>query len=42
MKVGLQILKNVFTPLAKNFLMSLGLMDAVAGTDAAISKKVFG
>ena len=42
MKVGLQIMKNVFTPLAKNFLMSLGLMDAVAGTDAAISKKVFG
>ena len=37
MKVGLQIMKNVFTPLAKNFLM-----DAVAGTDAAISKKVFG
>ena len=42
MKFGLQLMKNVFTPLAKKVLMSLGLMEAVAGTDAAISKKVFG
>ena len=42
MNFGLQLMKNLFTPLAKKVLMSLGLMEAVAGTDAAISKKVFG
>ena len=42
MKVGLPLMKNVLTPLAKNFLMALGLMAAVTGTDSAIQKKIFG
>ena len=40
--VGLQLMKNVLTPLAKSVLVSLGLAEAASATDAAVQKKFFG
>ena len=34
-------MKNVFTPLAKTVSVSLGLMTAASGTDAAIQKNIY-
>ena len=34
--------ENVLKPLAKSFLISLGLTAAASATDAAIHKKMFG
>ena len=42
MKVGLPLMKNVLTSLAKSVLMPLGFTAAVSATDAAIQKKIFG
>ena len=42
MRVGLLLLKNVLTPLAKSVLMLLGLTATASATDAAIQKKRFG
>ena len=36
------LLKNVLKPLAKSFLIPLGLTATAAATDAAIQKKTFG
>ena len=41
LKNGLPLMKNVFEPLAKNVLISLGLTEAASATDAAIQNKVF-
>ena len=42
-KVGLSIMKNVITPLAKNIFLPLGIPPAAAAaTDAAIQKKYYG
>ena len=35
-------MENVLKPLAKSVLISLGLISAASGTDAAIYKKMFG
>ena len=42
MTAGMPLLKNVVTPLAKSFLIPLGLTAAASATDAAIQKKTFG
>ena len=42
MKVGLPLMKNVLTSLAKSVLMPLGFAATVSATDAAIQKKIFG
>ena len=44
LKTGLSLMKNVFKPLVKSILTSLGLTAAAAAaaTDAAIRKKTFG
>ena len=39
---GLPLMKSVLTPLAKSFLISLGLTAAASATDAAIQKKIYG
>ena len=39
MKVGLPLMKNVLTPLAKSFLMPLGVTAAASAADARIYKK---
>ena len=39
MTAGLPLMKNVLTPLAKNFLLPFGLSAAMSATDAAIQKK---
>ena len=36
MKVGLSLMENVLTPLAKSVLISLGLTAAAQATDAVI------
>ena len=41
MKVGLKLMKNVLTPVAKSVLIPLGLTTASA-TDAASQKKICG
>ena len=41
MRVGLPLIKNIFTPLAKSVLMLLRLTVAVSVTDAFIQKKIF-
>ena len=35
-------MENLLKPLAKSVLISLGLISAASGTDAAIYKKMFG
>ena len=42
MKIGLALVKNVLTPLAKSVLVPLGLTIAASGADGAIQKKIFG
>ena len=42
MKVGLPLMKNVLTPLARSIFIPLGLTAAAASaTDAAIQKKFY-
>ena len=41
-KVRLPFMQNVFTPLARSVLVTLGLTAAASATDAALQKKVFG
>ena len=36
LKAGLPLMKNIFKPLAKNVLISLGLTAAASATDAAL------
>ena len=42
LKTGLQLIKNVITPLAKSVLISLGLTAAASSADAGIHKKILG
>ena len=42
MTIGLPLMKNVFTPLAKSVLVPLGLTTAASATDVAIERKFFG
>ena len=42
MRVGLWLLKNVLTQLAKSVLIPLGLAAAISATNAAIQKKIYG
>ena len=42
MSVGLLLVKNILTPLAKIVLLVLGLTKAASATDAAVQKKFFG
>ena len=41
LKTGLSLMKNVLKPLAKSFLIPLGLTAAASATDAAFHKKMF-
>ena len=40
-KIGLPLIKNVFKPLAKSFLIPLGLTVEASAADAGIHKKNF-
>ena len=40
MKVALPLMEQVLTPLAKNYLVPLGLLAAASPTDAAIQKSI--
>ena len=42
LKIGLPLIGNVLKPLAKSFLIPLGLTTAASARDAAIHKKSFG
>ena len=42
LKTGLPLMKNVIQPLAKSFLIPLGLLVAVLAADAGIHKKILG
>ena len=42
LKTGLQLIKNVITPLAKSVLIPLGLTAAASAADAGIHKKILG
>ena len=42
MRVGLVLMRNVLTPLAKIFLMQLVLTSVSSATDTPIKKKIFG
>ena len=42
LKIGLALMKNVLTPLAKSVLIQLGLTEAVSAADTGIHKKVLG
>ena len=42
MRIGVPLLKNVLTPLAKSALMPLQLTVAVSATGTTIQKKIFG
>ena len=42
MTVGLLLIKNVLTLLAKSILISLGLLSGMSAADAAIQKKIYG
>ena len=42
MTVGLLLIKNVLTLLAKSVLISLGLLSGMSAADAAIQKKIYG
>ena len=39
-KIGLPLMKNVLKPLAKRFLVPLGLTATASATDAAIQQKI--
>ena len=41
LKVGLPLMKNLIKPLAKSFLIPLGLTVAASAADAGIHKKIF-
>ena len=41
MKVGLPLMKNVLTSLAKNVLLPLGVTAATSATDLSIQKKIY-
>ena len=41
MSVGLPLMKNILTSLAKSFLVPLGLTMATSGTNATILKRFF-
>ena len=41
LKVGLPLMKNLIKPLAKTFLIPLGLTVAASAADAGIHKKIF-
>ena len=41
MNIGLPLMKNVLTPLAKSVLVSLGLTAAASAIDAATQKKFY-
>ena len=41
LKTGLPLMENVFKPLAKCFLIPLGLTAATSATDVAVNKDVF-
>ena len=40
LKTGLPLMKNVFQPLAKSILISLGLTGAASAADAGIHRKI--
>ena len=40
--VGLPLMKNILTPLAKSVFVPLGLRPAASATNAAVQKKIFG
>ena len=40
MTAGLKLMKNVLTPLAKNFWLPFALMSGMSPTDATIQKKI--
>ena len=42
LKIGLPMMKNVITPLAKSVLILLGLTAAASAADAGIHKKILG
>ena len=42
LKNGLPLTANLFKPLAKSFLIPLGITAAASATDAALHKKMFG
>ena len=42
LKTGLPLIKNVIKPLAKSFLIPLGLTAAASAADAGIHKKILG
>ena len=42
MRVGLPLMKNVLTPLAKIVLLALGVTAAASARDTAIQKKIYG
>ena len=42
LKTGLPFIKNVIKPLAKSFLIPLGLTAAASAADAGINKKILG
>ena len=42
MSVGLPLMKDTLTPLAKSVLVPLGLTPAASATNAAVQKKIFG
>ena len=42
LKTGLPLIKNVIKPLAKSFLIPLGLTAAPSAADAGINKKILG
>ena len=42
MTAGLPLMKSVLTPLAKSFLLPLGLSAGMSAADAVIQKKIYG
>ena len=42
LKTGLQLIKNVITPLAKSVLIPLGLTAAASAADPGMHKKILG
>ena len=42
MRIGLPLMKNILTPLAKSVAIPLGLTGKVLTTDAYIQKKIYG
>ena len=42
MTAGLPLMKNVLTPLARSFLVPLGLSAGISAADVVIQKKIYG